>query len=124
MRQMDLAFAIRRGLVADRLHGCYAERMPFVSSDDVAHIARLARLRVTPEDAKRFADELTAIFAFVDQLNEVSTDGVEPTAQVTGLSSVVREDVVLPSQATPDALLASSPLPTIDRHIAAPHAHG
>lgn len=98
--------------------------MPSVSSDDVAHIARLARLKVSPEDAKRFADEMTAIFAFIDQLNEVSTDGVEPTAQVTGLSSVLRDDVVQPSSASPDALLASSPLPTIDHQIAAPHAHG
>lgn len=97
--------------------------MPTLTSDDVLHIARLARLHLAPEEAQRMTVELQSIFTFVDRLNEVSTDGIEPVAQVTGLSSVLRDDSV--SQAIdPSKLLQSSSLPIIDHCIAAPHAHG
>lgn len=98
--------------------------MASLTTDQVTHIAMLARLALTPEETERLSRELTAILTFVDQLNEVSTDAVDPTEQVTGLSTVLRDDTVHPSPASPDALLACSPLPIIDHSIAAPHAHG
>jgi aspartyl-tRNA(Asn)/glutamyl-tRNA(Gln) amidotransferase subunit C len=59
---------------------------------DINHIAKLARLGLTEREKKRFKKELSAILDFVSQLNKVKTDKVEPTAQVTGLDNVVRQD--------------------------------
>ena len=90
----------------------------------VAHIAKLARLTLTSEEEKKMSKELSSILKYVDVLSEVNTDGIEPTAQVTGLENALREDIVKPSGALPDALLACSPLPIIEHQIQAPHAHG
>ncbi len=79
--------------------------MPDLSPADVAHIAKLARLRLSPEEAKQMAKELSGILKYVDMLNEVNTDKVEPTAQVTGLTTVLRPDVIDPITSDPDALL-------------------
>lgn len=59
---------------------------------DVSHIAKLARLGLSPADEKKFVKELTAILDFIGKLKEVNVDGVEPTAQVTGLENIVRVD--------------------------------
>lgn len=58
------------------------------------HLARLASLELTDEEHERLPKELEAIVGFVEQLNEVNTDGVAETSQVTGLQNVTREDVV------------------------------
>lgn len=63
-----------------------------ISSDDILHIARLAKLRLTDEEVSMFAHQLTDIVAYMDILNEVDTSSVEPTSQVTGLTRVTRED--------------------------------
>ena len=61
---------------------------------DIQHIAKLAKLLIDAEQEKLFTSQLTAILAFVSKLQEIPTDNVEPTAQVTGLINVYREDVV------------------------------
>lgn len=68
--------------------------------------------------------ELGSILKYVDILNEVDTAKVASTAQVTGLTNALREDVVIPQIADPDALLQTSPLPIVEHQIRAPHAHG
>jgi aspartyl-tRNA(Asn)/glutamyl-tRNA(Gln) amidotransferase subunit C len=98
--------------------------MPALTPAQVAHIAKLARLTLTPAEEEKMAKELSSILHYIDILGEVNTDAVEPTAQVTGLTNALREDVVTPSDALPDALLACSPLPISDHQIEAPHAHG
>jgi aspartyl-tRNA(Asn)/glutamyl-tRNA(Gln) amidotransferase subunit C len=90
----------------------------------VAHIAKLARLTLTPAESEKMAKELSSILQYVDMLGEVNTDTVTPTAQVTGLANALRDDIVHPSDALPDALLACSPLSITDHQIEAPHAHG
>ncbi len=62
--------------------------------DQVAQIATLARLQLTEEEKIRYAEQLSAIFGYIEMLSEVPTDGVEETCQVTGLMDVVREDEV------------------------------
>jgi aspartyl-tRNA(Asn)/glutamyl-tRNA(Gln) amidotransferase subunit C len=62
---------------------------------EVKKIAILARLSLSEEETQSYADQLTAIFGYVEMLNEVDTEGVEETCQVTGLQDVVREDVVV-----------------------------
>lgn len=98
--------------------------MASLTKAQVEHIAKLARLRLTAEEAEKMAKELSSILQYVDMLSEVNTDNVEATAQVTGLTNALREDIVKPSEALPDALLACSPLPTVEHQIQAPHAHG
>lgn len=97
--------------------------MSSLTKDQVRHIAKLARLQLTDAEVEKFAPQLTSILGYVDMLQEVDTSKVEATAQVTGLTSVFREDQVKPSDASPDALLASSPLPITDHQITTPSAH-
>jgi len=59
---------------------------------NVNHIAKLARLGLTNKEKTKFKKELSAILEFVEKLNQLNTEKVEPTAHVTGLKNVVRED--------------------------------
>ncbi|MBI4709468.1 MAG: Asp-tRNA(Asn)/Glu-tRNA(Gln) amidotransferase subunit GatC [Candidatus Portnoybacteria bacterium] len=59
---------------------------------DVNHIAKLARLGLSEDEEQKFEKELSAILDFVGKLNEAKTDDIEPIAQITGLSDVVRKD--------------------------------
>lgn len=68
--------------------------MPQITPDDVKHVARLARLALSEYEIPLYADQLSAVFEFVEQLKEVTTDGVAETCQVTGLEDVVRGDKV------------------------------
>lgn len=65
-----------------------------LSASDIQHIAKLANLVIVTDQYDLFASQLTAILAFVSKLQEVPTKNVEPTAQVTGLVNVYREDVI------------------------------
>jgi len=88
-----------------------------LTREQVEKIAHLARLKLTPEEVERLANQLTDILAAVEILNELDTQGVPETSQVTGLSNVSREDVVDMSQCAPEELLACSPLPVMDDQI-------
>jgi aspartyl-tRNA(Asn)/glutamyl-tRNA(Gln) amidotransferase subunit C len=81
-----------------------------ISQDQVRHVAKLARLNLKDEEVEKFAGQLSNIFDYVDLLNEVDVDGVEPTSQVTGLENVTRPDEVV-QFCDPKDLLACSPLP-------------
>lgn len=87
-----------------------------LTPEQVRHVAKLARLRLSEAEVDKFSNQLTAILDYVAILNEVDTEGVEPTSQVTGLENVTRMDEVRSAEAakglgTPDELLACSPLP-------------
>lgn len=89
-----------------------------LTKDQVRHVAKLARLGLTPQEVEKFQTQLSGILDYVEQLNEVNTDGVEPTAQVTGLVNVMREDRAMPKVlAEPDELLKCSPLLKEKRQI-------
>lgn len=60
----------------------------------IKHIANLAKLELTEEELERYTGQLSNVLNYIDQLKEVDTTGVEPTAQVTGLENIFREDVV------------------------------
>ena len=83
--------------------------MAALSKDDVLKLAQLARLELSKEEVNNFAKEINEILAFVEKLQAVDVSGLEPTVQVTGLSNVMREDVVKPYQATPGELLERAP---------------
>ena len=65
-----------------------------LDKDTVARIARLARLRVPDEELAPLAGELSGIFAWIEQLNEVDTNNVEPLASVSDVTLPLREDKV------------------------------
>lgn len=99
--------------------------MADLTPQQVRHIAKLARLKLSEEEERRFAPELTSILSYIELLNDVPTDGIEATAQVTGKTNALREDTVWTEPiASPDDLLATSPLPITDHQIQTPSAHG
>lgn len=65
-----------------------------LSKNEIQHIAKLARLELTDEELEKYGGQLSAILDYIDQLKEVEVKGVLPTAQVTGLENVWREDKV------------------------------
>jgi aspartyl-tRNA(Asn)/glutamyl-tRNA(Gln) amidotransferase subunit C len=65
-----------------------------VTSEQVRHIAKLARLAMTEEELERLVPELNNILGWVEQLGEVNTDGVEPLATVIEQKLRLRDDVV------------------------------
>lgn len=74
----------------------------------VRHIAMLGRLKPTDEEVRLFSEQLSAIVAYMDQLNEVDTTNVQPTAHALAVSNVFRADQPGASM-TPDAALANAP---------------
>jgi aspartyl-tRNA(Asn)/glutamyl-tRNA(Gln) amidotransferase subunit C len=60
----------------------------------IEHIANLARLELSDEEVKKYGGQLSGIFDYIEQLSEVNVEGVEPTAQVTGMKNILREDKV------------------------------
>ena len=65
-----------------------------VSTEQVRHIAKLARLAISEEEVERLVPELNNILGWVEQLGEVDTDGVEPLATVIENKLRLREDAV------------------------------
>ena len=84
-----------------------------ISQEQVRHVAKLARLLLNDQEVERFSGQLSNVFEYMDVLNEVDTEGVIPTSQVTGLENVYREDEVQ-SFCDPQDLLKCSPL-TIEK---------
>jgi aspartyl-tRNA(Asn)/glutamyl-tRNA(Gln) amidotransferase subunit C len=84
--------------------------MSKITVAEVERIAKLAHIGVTPAEAKSLAGELDAIVGFVEQLQSVDIEGVDPTDQVTGLENVMRDDVVKPAAQSRDELLANAPV--------------
>ena len=63
-----------------------------ISRDDVLHIARLARVELAEAELSKFEKDLSGILTFVEKLNEVATDSIEPLTGGTDLKNILRED--------------------------------
>ncbi|MFH0837951.1 MAG: Asp-tRNA(Asn)/Glu-tRNA(Gln) amidotransferase subunit GatC [Patescibacteria group bacterium] len=87
-----------------------------LTSDEVKHIARLARLRLTDEEVAKFGEQLSGILSNARMLEEIDTSNVEPIAQITGLRNVTFADEVQPCDLA-DKLLGQSPMPIQDHMI-------
>lgn len=79
-----------------------------ISRDEVQHIAELAKLQLSEEEAGRMAEQLSAILDHAARLQELDTEAIPPTASVLPLQNVLREDVVRPSLSA-DQVLANAP---------------
>jgi aspartyl-tRNA(Asn)/glutamyl-tRNA(Gln) amidotransferase subunit C len=67
-----------------------------ISVTDVAHVAKLARLELTEDETRHFADQLSAVLEHASDVAALDTDGVPPTAHPLPLVNVLRADVVRP----------------------------
>jgi len=79
-----------------------------VSSDQVRHIAKLARIGMSDAEIEALVPELNNILGWVEQLGEVDTDGVEPLATVIDLKLRLRDDAVTDGNIR-DEVLANAP---------------
>lgn len=66
--------------------------MPAISREEVAHLARLARLAVTEEELDAFPGQLDPILSAVARVGEVAADDIPPTSHAVPLTNVFRED--------------------------------
>ena len=79
-----------------------------ISREDVEHVARLARLALTPDEVERMREQLNAILAHIDALKTVDTTGVEPTSHAVPQFNVMRDDEPRPCSPR-DVMLANAP---------------
>ncbi len=79
-----------------------------LSHEQVRHIAELAKLALTDDEVERFAQQLSDVLAWAEELKRLDTDSIPPTAQVFDLRNVTRPDVVRPSL-TAEEVLANAP---------------
>jgi len=80
-----------------------------VDTATVRRVARLARIKVTDVEAERMTNELNSILGFVEQLNEVNVDGVEPMTSVVSVKMRRRQDVVTDGEIAAD-VTANAPV--------------
>ena len=79
-----------------------------ITRKDVAQVARLARLELTPEEADTFTGQMDAILAYVDKLHELDTAGIFPTSHAVPMENAFRDDVARPGIGV-EAALANAP---------------
>ena len=65
-----------------------------ITKEEVLKLAKLSKLSLTDEEVDKYQKELDALLEYIDQLQSVDTEGLEPTNQVTGLHSVMRADEI------------------------------
>ncbi len=75
-----------------------------VTIKDVEHVAALARLSFTEAEKQKLTLQLNDILKYMEQLNSLDTENVEPLSHVIELSNVLREDVLQPSIPREEAL--------------------
>jgi aspartyl-tRNA(Asn)/glutamyl-tRNA(Gln) amidotransferase subunit C len=68
-----------------------------IGREQVLHVAKLARLRLSDEEIERMSTELSGILDHIEKIEELDLDGVEPTSHVVTLDNVLRPDEPRPS---------------------------
>lgn len=90
--------------------------MAKLTRDEVLKLAALARLRLSDAEVDKFTTEIEAILGYVEQLQTVDLEGLDPTYQVTGLTNVMRPDDIIEYGISPEELLKNAPA-TENGHI-------
>ena len=75
-----------------------------IDEAQVRHIGHLSRLDLSDDEVKRFGEQLSSILAYMEKLNEVNTDGVEPSAHALEVHNVYRDDEIGASFTTEQAM--------------------
>lgn len=68
-----------------------------ITKEEVLHVAKLARLKFSDEDAKKLETDMAGIIDFADHLSELDTSDINPTAHAIPMQNAFREDEVKPS---------------------------
>jgi aspartyl-tRNA(Asn)/glutamyl-tRNA(Gln) amidotransferase subunit C len=68
-----------------------------IDREQVLHVARLARIRLTDEEVERMSGELSSVLDHIEKIGELELEGVEPTSHVVELENVLRPDEPRPS---------------------------
>ncbi|PYM07005.1 MAG: Asp-tRNA(Asn)/Glu-tRNA(Gln) amidotransferase subunit GatB [Candidatus Rokuibacteriota bacterium] len=79
-----------------------------IEMQDVEHVARLARLELSPEEGERMREQLDRILGYIDKLRQLDTAGVEPTSHAVPMVNVFRDDEPRPCL-SPEEMLANAP---------------
>jgi aspartyl/glutamyl-tRNA(Asn/Gln) amidotransferase C subunit len=87
--------------------------MSRITTEDVAHVAQLARLELTAEELEQFTGQLAKVLDHARDVEALDTQGVPPTAHPLPLSNVLRDDVVEPSLDREEVLAAA---PLVEAH--------
>src|SRR5271169_2280210 len=85
-----------------------------ITRDEVAHLARLARITLSDAELDHLAPQLDQIISSVAQVQEVAADGIPPTTHATGLTNVFRADEPA-SCLTPEQALSGAPAVELQR---------
>ena len=75
-----------------------------VTRKDVEHIAELARLKFADAEIDSYTDQLNEILNYMEKLNELDTENIEPLSHPVEGNNVFREDKTIPSISTEEAL--------------------
>jgi aspartyl-tRNA(Asn)/glutamyl-tRNA(Gln) amidotransferase subunit C len=93
-----------------------------VTKKDVEKIAELARLEFSDQELESFTPQMNEILTFMDKLNELETENVDPLSHPVERTNVFREDEMKPSITTDDAL-KNAPVKN-DQHFIVPKVIG
>jgi len=81
-----------------------------LSREEILKISELAHIKLADDEIEKFRDQMSSVLEYVGQLSNVDVKGIEPAAHITGVSNVLRDDVVMPTDpATRQALLDEAP---------------
>ncbi len=83
--------------------------MAKLSIEDVEHIAKLSNLKLSSSEKEKFSGQLSNVITFVEELNEVQTQGVEIISQITGLTNVVAKDKIQQDEMSYDQIATNAP---------------
>ncbi|MBI5418078.1 Asp-tRNA(Asn)/Glu-tRNA(Gln) amidotransferase subunit GatC [Candidatus Poribacteria bacterium] len=64
-----------------------------ITIQETEKIAHLAKLEINEDEKKMFSKQLTDILSYIEKLNELNTDGIQPTAHALPISNIFREDI-------------------------------
>ena len=81
-----------------------------LSREEILKISELAHIKLADDEIETFRDQMSSVLEYVGQLSHVDVKGIEPAAHISGVSNVLRDDVVMPTDsATRQALLEEAP---------------
>ena len=79
-----------------------------ITMDLISYLEKLGRIRLTEEEKERTRIDLSSILGYIDKLNELDTESVEPLSHAFPITNVFREDIVTNSDRR-DAILSNAP---------------
>ena len=91
---------------------------PKISMAELEHIAKLARINLSESEKTTFLPQLESVLNYLDILNQVNTDNIEPTFRVNEQKNILREDIIKDSFSQTEAL--SSAPKTQDGYFVVP----